>query len=336
MDKRYQVFISSTYADLKGERQSVLKTLMEMDCIPAGMELFPAADLDQFEFIQSVIDDCDYYLLVIGGRYGSLSNDGISYTEMEYDYAVEKGIPVVALIHKEPGNIPSNKTDEDLELRGKLEEFKDKVKTGRLVQFWKNEEELPGKVALSLMKEIKRKPGIGWVRGNVSASADLLQEINELRKENKELQETLKKKTNSPVSKIKNLAKLDNVITVEGTYKTQSSMRRNNERLIFEAQLSWKKLFSLVAPYLREIPHEDNVRRYMSRAVFEMCNLTGYSPEIYDQPFKTIALQLESHNLIKTKLSNSTDGIQRIFWILTEEGRNLMFETRTIKDSAPP
>jgi hypothetical protein len=60
MDKRYQVFVSSTYADLKEERQRVIQALMEMDCIPAGMELFPAADQEQFEFIKRVIDDCDY------------------------------------------------------------------------------------------------------------------------------------------------------------------------------------------------------------------------------------------------------------------------------------
>ena len=41
MDKRYQVFLSSTYADLKDERQKVIQDLMEMDCIQAGMELFP-------------------------------------------------------------------------------------------------------------------------------------------------------------------------------------------------------------------------------------------------------------------------------------------------------
>jgi hypothetical protein len=58
MDKRYQVFVSSTYADLKDERRRVIQTLMEADCIPAGMELFPAADEDQFEFITRVIDDC--------------------------------------------------------------------------------------------------------------------------------------------------------------------------------------------------------------------------------------------------------------------------------------
>ena len=57
MDKRYQVFVSSTYADLKEERSKVIQALMEMDCIPAGMELFPAADEEQWAFIQKVIDD---------------------------------------------------------------------------------------------------------------------------------------------------------------------------------------------------------------------------------------------------------------------------------------
>ncbi|MGV4033752.1 DUF4062 domain-containing protein [Citrobacter freundii] len=81
MDKRYQVFVSSTFTDLEEERKHVIQTLMEMDCIPAGMELFPAIDEGQWEFIKKVIDDCDYYLLIIGGRYGSVAEDGLSYTE---------------------------------------------------------------------------------------------------------------------------------------------------------------------------------------------------------------------------------------------------------------
>lgn len=52
MDKRYQIFVSSTYADLKEERRRVIQALMEMDCIPSGMELFPAADEEQWEFIK--------------------------------------------------------------------------------------------------------------------------------------------------------------------------------------------------------------------------------------------------------------------------------------------
>ena len=64
MDKRYQVFVSSTYADLKEERSRVIQTIMELDCIPAGMEIFPAIDEEQFNFIKKIIDDCDYYLLI--------------------------------------------------------------------------------------------------------------------------------------------------------------------------------------------------------------------------------------------------------------------------------
>lgn len=105
MNKRYQVFVSSTYADLKNERSKVIQTIMELDCIPAGMELFPAIDNEQFDFIKKIIDDCDYYILIIGGRYGSLSVDGLSYTEKEYDYANEKNIKVLAFIHENPDNI---------------------------------------------------------------------------------------------------------------------------------------------------------------------------------------------------------------------------------------
>ena len=79
MDKRYQVFISSTYADLREERSKVMQTIMSLNCIPAGMELFPASNAELFEFIKRIIDDCDYYILIVWGRYGSLSEDGISY-----------------------------------------------------------------------------------------------------------------------------------------------------------------------------------------------------------------------------------------------------------------
>src|SRR5688572_7770307 len=124
MDKRYQVFVSSTYADLKHERQRVIQALMEMDCIPAGMELFPAADEEQWNFIQRIIDDCDYYLLIIGGRYGSTTPEGVSYTEKEYDYAVQKGLKVIALLHEKPDEIAAGKSEADPALKVRLGEFR--------------------------------------------------------------------------------------------------------------------------------------------------------------------------------------------------------------------
>jgi len=98
MDKRYQVFVSSTYDDLREERQEVIFALLELDCIPSGMELFPAADEDQWTVIKEVIDDCDYYVVIIGGRYGSLHSSGKSFTQMEYEYAVSKQHPATGWV----------------------------------------------------------------------------------------------------------------------------------------------------------------------------------------------------------------------------------------------
>jgi Domain of unknown function (DUF4062) len=98
VDKRYQVFVSSTFLDLAEERKQVIQALLELDCIPYGMELFQASDDDQWTLIKRVIDDCDYYLVIIAGRYGSMKG-GVSYTEMEYDYAISQNKPVIAFLH---------------------------------------------------------------------------------------------------------------------------------------------------------------------------------------------------------------------------------------------
>lgn len=51
-NRKYQVFISSTYSDLVEERKKVLDVLLMADCIPAGMEAFVATDVEQFEVIK--------------------------------------------------------------------------------------------------------------------------------------------------------------------------------------------------------------------------------------------------------------------------------------------
>lgn len=57
-----------------------MQALLELDCIPSGMELFPAADDDQWTLIKRVIDDCDYYIAIIAGRFGSAGPEGKSFT----------------------------------------------------------------------------------------------------------------------------------------------------------------------------------------------------------------------------------------------------------------
>jgi len=87
MERRYQIFVSSTFG--LARRASTGDTgAPRVGLHPAGMELFPASDETKWSLITRVIDDCDYYIVIIGGRYGSVDETGISYTEREYDYAV--------------------------------------------------------------------------------------------------------------------------------------------------------------------------------------------------------------------------------------------------------
>ena len=91
MEKKYQIFISSTYDDLKEERKIVQDTILSMYHFPIGMEMFSAADEEQWKIIKETIDSSDYYVLIIANRYGTLiekgEDKGISYTEKEYRYA---------------------------------------------------------------------------------------------------------------------------------------------------------------------------------------------------------------------------------------------------------
>ena len=108
---------------------------MTMPCIPAGMEWFPADTEEQWKVIQKVIDDSNFYVLIIGGRYGSTTSQGLSYTEKEFDYAATK-IPVLAFCHENPSEIPLGKSEAEPEMRARLAAFRDKALTGRTANFW--------------------------------------------------------------------------------------------------------------------------------------------------------------------------------------------------------
>lgn len=329
MEKRYQVFVSSTYADLKEERQRVIQTIIELDCIPAGMELFPAADEEQLEFIKRVIDDCDYYLLIVGGRYGSTTEEGVSYTEQEYDYAVSCGLKVIALLHANPSEIAFGKSEGDPVLREKLSAFRKKIETGRLVKHWNTVEDLPGIVSLSLSRAIKMFPAVGWVRADRAANVDVLSEINELRKENADLQVRLTEFEAATQPEMYNLAGLDDRFEVSGTY-FDKYFRRTSP---WTAKHSWGDIFAYIAPYLIRFPSDADVKAVLDSALFATSGKTGdgESPHLNDQIFRTIAVQLSALGLLRVEYMQNTKGGMGLFWSLTTAGERVMFDRRVVR-----
>lgn len=326
MDKRYQVFVSSTYADLKEERSEVIKTLMQMDCVPAGMELFPAMDEEQLEFIKKVIDDCDYYLLIIGGRYGTVTKEGISFTEKEYDYAVSKGLKVVALIHGKPEQIPSGKTDDSATARKKLDAFRERTKKGRLVQFWTKIDELPGKVAVSMMATIKNYPAIGWVRAShLDQTNELLTELNAVRKQNEHLRLEVEKlterlagaKEENTGDHILDLSSMKDTVTIKGRYAPEGT----KQTIPWEHDFSWEEIFMLLGPHLLDRPQENNVMAILRDLLFRRAQLTGSPGSINGELLIPIKLRLMAHGLIDVQREPEYTTQT---WFLTVKGRQLM------------
>ncbi len=186
--KKYQVFISSTYTDLVEERKKVQEILLMADCIPAGMEAFVAANDEQFEVIKKVIDLCDYYVLIIGKRYGSINQStGLSYTEMEYDYAVSQGIPVLVFAIDDSVKLSQDKKENNEDIKYKLNAFKTKAMKNRLASMWKTQSDLAGEVAVSIMKAKQEIVRPGWIRGGDFDPEKDLKKINTLQENNKQL-----------------------------------------------------------------------------------------------------------------------------------------------------
>lgn len=190
MEKRYQVFISSTYEDLKDERRAVEEVIISSRDFPVQMESFPAADQDQFEFIKSLIDDCDYYVLIIAGKYGSTAEDGLSYTEKEYRYAVSKGVPILVLLHGDRDNLSQRLTERSPKQQEKLQAFIEVVSNGRLRKTWVTIDALKLAVREALDYAKSTQPRIGWLRGDAGTKLETLEELNQLRKENEALKAT--------------------------------------------------------------------------------------------------------------------------------------------------
>ena len=197
MEKKYQVFISSTYKDLIEARGKVRDAILSMYHFPVGMELFGAANEEQWQIISETINSSDYYVLIIGQRYGSvipegLPDAGISYTEKEFRYALEKGVPILAFLLDDSVAVKPEYVEK--ENCDKLMAFKTLVTTGRLVEWWKTSDELAQKVTTALYKQITRTKRPGWIRGDavdVEKSLNVLTELTEqnhqLVKENKAL-----------------------------------------------------------------------------------------------------------------------------------------------------
>ena len=218
---KYQVFISSTYEDLKDERDQVIAAVLEMGHIPVGMEMFSAADNEQWQIIARHIEESDYYAVIVAHRVGSLTDGGISYTRKEYEYAVAKGIPALGFVINEKARWPADRIDASDSTTTALKEFKTLVQA-KPVSFWSSAEELHARFTVALGKAFVTNPREGWVRtSSANAGAEVTAEVVRLSSENAALRKQLREVNEA--SGLELQKEIDKTIdTLERTTRTPS------------------------------------------------------------------------------------------------------------------
>jgi hypothetical protein len=191
MIPRHQVFVSSTHDDLVEERKAVIGELLQLGCIPAAMEFFQPINDNSLEIIKGVLDHCDYLVLIVAGRYGSVvkgKSKKISFTEEEYKYAKSKKIPVLPfllrdskldILKKSKKKTDKGKVETTNTGRIRLTRFRRQLMKEAFIGFFETEGDLPELVANALNTAKARKPRPGWIRANQTFNWNIISSATE-------------------------------------------------------------------------------------------------------------------------------------------------------------
>ena len=306
-----------------------MQALLELDCIPSGMELFPAADEDQWTLIKKVIEDCDYYIVIIGGRYGSVGPSGTSFTRMEYEHAISTGKPTIAFLHDDPGKIVTENSEPTDAGKAKLEEFRELTKR-KTVKFWKTSADLGSVVSRSLVKLMKNHPATGWVRSDQLIEGVAAGEILRLRNEVARLEAALNESSAHPPPGAEELAQGRESYEVwfSGAFETD----RRSFTWTTPIRMSWDEIARVVLPLAAVKAANDNIadaiREHASDRIQEAvkklhAGADEITASIDGNSLRTVTIQLRALGLIeRAELGR---------WTLTSLGDKTMTRMYAVK-----
>lgn len=327
MKIKYQIFISSTYDDLRDVREQIIKCILEMGHIPVGMEMFSAANEDQWRIIQKQIDECDYYAVILAHRYGSLDK-GISYTEKEYDYAVSKNIPILGFVIDDTAKWSSKFVDKEEDIVKKLNLFKEKVKS-KMINFWKAAEDIYGKFAISLGKAISTYERPGYVRANEVANIEVYNEVTRLSNENSKLRDEINKITISVKSNEEQKG-LDLLRTLELNERIIPIKFLGNNEWNKDNKVTYLKLFEVIAERLIIEADEMELKKAIALGVSGQTNYNPSTPVANNRFIEWMA-DLNVLDLVGESQKSHALSDSNKYWTLTDKGRDLFKNLRKLK-----
>ena len=270
---------------------------------------------------------------------------------MEYEYAISRKKPVITFLHREPGKLPADHTEKDPEQAKKLEDFRNLAQR-KAVRYWTTPADLGSVVSRSLVKLIKDKPAIGWVKADSLPSQEATQEIQKLRGQVAELQRALKTVRATAPKEAAPLAQGEDQFEIEYTFHAYGGYL---DRYSASYSVSWSQIFLWLAPLMINGVEDYRLKGELNRMI-EEANIEaireagaskyprpkkpfpmpswrddGFAPQnfmIDSAAFDAIQVQLLALKFIK-KTGN--------YWTLTSYGMAQMAELRAIRktDKSP-
>ncbi|WP_347455344.1 DUF4062 domain-containing protein [Acinetobacter thermotolerans] len=336
LDKRYQVFISTSGQDMQPERIILAQTLVGMGFFSWGLEQRTPLST---AFARRQIDDCDYVVILLGSQYGEQSVSGVGYMHLEYIYAVSKQKPVIVFMHDDPDSRDESLHDAKPELREKFKEFRkllqsevDQVFTYRTLR------DLEMAVRLNMPQMLERYPVTGWVRPqNTQALHD---EIDELKAKIAQMEADADKSEPDPFLTLPKVS-MHEVFSFE--YRMHAYQDGNFKELKVQKKLTWAELLVILGDtFINPTPEE-----FFSKRMNEYLNETGLEDARVEMPrahavaraqmniraLHSLKLQMRQNDWI---VPTGRDDRQRLLWQLTSKAQKLMESNLLDKDRLLP
>jgi len=324
IDKRYHVFISTTEADMHAERVVLSQTLVSQGFFSWGLEQRTPLTT---AFARRQIDDCDYFILMLGSRYGELSASGVSYMHLEYIYAVTKQKPILVLMYEAP--------------EGRAEEFQDKTQEGKLkfldfrrqlqrerdmVMTFRDLRDLEIAIRHTMPQFLNRYPAQGWIRPNQQQVQQLQDENEQLRQKLTQLEQQQPRVTSAP-QRVADLPQVQGHEEIAFDYKVHAYQDGNFRELRPQRQMTWNDLLMVIGPGFSPAMPEDSFAKILN----DYLNSTALA-DVRDVMPRAHAVarcqvNIRALHMIKTQFKNNAwivpvgrDDRQRVLWELSPAG----------------
>ena len=328
LDKRYQVFITTSGKEMQPERMVVTQTLIGMGFFSWGLEQRTPLST---AFARRQIDDCDYVLLLLGSQYGEQSVSGVGYMHLEYIYAVTKQKPIIVFMHDAPETRPNDLQDQTTALKDKFKEFRHQLqKEVEQVVTYKTLRDLELAVRSYMPQMLERYPVVGWVRPqNLQVLQD---EIDKLKSE--------LAKARSEQTTVHGLKEVDPFLTLPKVYSNEifsfdyrmhAYQDGNFRELTPMREMSWLELVKVLSSEFREQMPEE----FFSKVLNEHLNNTGLNDALRVMPrahaVSRAQINIRALHTIKQQMRRNEwvvpvgrDDRQRMLWQMTAKALKLI------------